>query len=315
MAPDYVNKKIYMICIFFLVLSGLNWGTVAVFKKDVLSALTGKNTVAMRFCYMLFAVSAIVVGILSISYFPFLGEVEPCSILNQKNTTTCVSCYYKIKNKYGGKYNEWFKNTLAINCPYVFFSNKEGIEFIKQYRRSYPTYYIELDFENFYTYKFKDKMLTHPVDCPSVELNMVWNEKLFMIEKAHALNPFNSDWFKWIDAGIVNYRDTYPPQSAFPNVDKLNKLPQDKFIYSSSEPYNAELVTNTNYYHHISGTYIIHKNVVNRFATIYKTYMEKLVDRNNVWTDQVILTHIYKDQPDLFFKLCDGYGEITKSLM
>ena len=231
-------------------------------------------------------------------------------------TTTCVSCYYKINNKHGDKYNEWFKNTLAINCPYVIFSNKEGIEIIKQYRSSYPTYYIELEIEDFYTYKYKDKIQTDPIDCPSVELNLVWNEKIFMLQKAYLLNPFNSDWFKWIDAGIYTYRTTYPPQSVFPNLDKLNKLPQDKFIYSSSQPYNESLVTVGNYYHHISGTsYIIHKSIINLFVTIYKMYLDKLVDKNNIWTDQVILTHIYKDNPDVFFKFCDGYGEITRNLM
>lgn len=230
-------------------------------------------------------------------------------------STTCVSCYYEIKNKHGNNFNDWFKNTLAINCPYVFFSNKKGIEFIKQYRSSYPTYYIELEIEDFYTYKYKDRILTHPVHCPSVELNLVWNEKIFMLEKAHLLNPFNSEWFKWIDAGICIYRNLYPPQTIFPNLDKLNNLPHDKFIYSSSEPYNEGLVKHTNYYHHISGTYIIHKNMINQFAAIYKMYLDKLVDKNNLWSDQVILTHIYKDNPNLFFKLCDGYGEITRYLI
>ena len=229
-------------------------------------------------------------------------------------TTTCVSCYYEIKNKHGNKFNDWFKNTLAINCPYVIFSNKQGIELIKKYRSSYPTYYIELEIKDFYTYKYKDRFLTDPINCPSVELNLVWNEKIFMVKKAHKLNPFNSEWFKWIDAGICVYRNEYPWQNSFPNLNKLNKLPKDKFIYSSSQPYNKDLVTVTNHYHHISGTYILHKNIINQFVDIYKKYMDKLVDKNNIWTDQVILTHIYKDNPDLFFKLCDGYGEITKYL-
>jgi len=232
-------------------------------------------------------------------------------------STTCVSCYYKIKNKHGDKYNNWFNNTLAINCPYVIFSNKEGIEIIKQYRSSYPTYYVELEIEDFYTYKYKDRFRTHPQHCPSVELNLVWNEKIFMLEKAYLLNPFNSIWFKWIDAGISIYRNLYPPQTVFPNLDKLSNLPHDKFIYSSSssKPYDEGLVKQNNYYHTISGTYIIHKNIINQFVTIYKIYLDKLLDNNNIWTDQVVLTHIYKDNPNLFFKLCHGYGGITRYLM
>ena len=42
--------------------------------------------------------------------------------------------------------------------------------------------------------------------------------------------------------------------------------------------------------------------------------MDKLVNKNNIWTDQLILTHIYKDNKHLFYKLCDGYGTIIEKL-
>lgn len=73
---------------------------------------------------------------------------------------TCVSSYFPVKNKYGNqKYTEWFKNTLSINCPYVFFTNKDNIELIKSFRKNLPAYYIECEIEDFYTYKYKDKMI------------------------------------------------------------------------------------------------------------------------------------------------------------
>jgi hypothetical protein len=130
------------------------------------------------------------------------------------------------------------------------------------------------------------------------------------------LNPFNSNWFKWIDAGIFLYRDVKPPSHLFPkNLAKLSLLPKDKFIFSSStQDFDISLTTRTNYYHHVSGTFLIHKNFISHFAEIYKQYLEKLVSRNNIWTDQVILTHIYKDHPEIFCKLCHGYGEITRYL-
>ena len=82
-------------------------------------------------------------------------------------------------------------------------------------------------------------------------------------------------------------------------------------IYSSSEPYDEKLVTNTNY--HISGTYILHKDCIPNIVNLYKIYLEK-VDVHNIWTDQVILTHIYKDYPELFYKFADGYGSISLAL-
>lgn len=225
---------------------------------------------------------------------------------------TCVSAFYRVKNKHDDKFFEWFKNTLSINCPYVFFTTKDNIEIIKRFRKDLPTFFIELEIKDFYTYKYGSKMVTHEVHCPSVELNMIWNEKVFMVQKASKINPFNSEWFHWIDAGICSYRTTLPPAREFPNKQIIMNMPKNKFIYSSSEYYNKHLINPTNYYHHIAGTsWLMNEEIIDKVCEIYANYMEKLVDEKNIWTDQVILSHICKDHPELFFKFCDGYGMLS----
>jgi hypothetical protein len=227
---------------------------------------------------------------------------------------TCVSGFWNVKNKYNEKYFVWFTNTLKIQSPYVFFSDKEGIEIIKKFRQDYPTYYIECNIEDFYAFKYKEKFVTHEVHCPSVELNIIWNEKIFLLQKAYHINPFNTEFFMWMDAGICIYRNIAPPNIPFPNINKLKKLPIDKFIYCSSGKYIEKKVSRKKYYHHISGVFILHKNIIDKFLELYKKYMEMLIDENNIWTEQVILTHIYKDNPSFFHKLCDGYGKIVEYL-
>jgi hypothetical protein len=231
---------------------------------------------------------------------------------------TCVSCYYPVKNKQGdnNKYLEWFKNTLSINCPYVFFTSKSQIDVIKQFRKDLPTYYIECEMEDFVTYPYRNKMISHPFHCPSVELNLIWNEKIFMIQKAYQINPFQTEWFIWMDAGLCTYRDSPPPGCAFPHPENtlLNKIPTDRFIYSASNPLIVEHIKPNMYYHYISGTYMIHSRIIDMFCYIYSAYLDNIVDGNNIWTDQVILTHIYREFPTLFYKLCDGYGEIARLL-
>ena len=226
---------------------------------------------------------------------------------------TCVTGYWNVKNKHGdNKYLSWFNNTLSINNPYIIFSDKEGIEIIKKYRKDLPTHYIELDIKDFYMQKYKDNITTNH-HSPSVEVNMIWNEKIFMIQKASKLNPFNSDYFYWIDAGLCVYREIKPPSCEF-SKDKIQSLPTDKLIYSQSNKYIESNVTKTLYYHHISGTYILHKNIIEKFVNLYKLYLDKLMNKNNTWTEQVILTHIYKDHKEIFYKLCDGYGTIIEKL-
>jgi len=234
-----------------------------------------------------------------------------------KSKLTCVSGYWQIKNKHGNKFDNWFKNTLKINCPYVFFGDKESIALIKKYRGELPTYYIEYNIEEFMTYKYKDNMITNSVHCPSIELNLIWNEKIFMIQQALKLNPFSSEFFMWIDAGICVYRNNPPPSISFPNINVLNKLPKDKFIYSSSDytTYSDKFQKGEYHlYHHVSGTsYILHKNIIDSFVELYKEYLN-LIDKNDIWTDQVILTHLYRDNKSLFYKYSNGYGSLVSKL-
>jgi hypothetical protein len=202
---------------------------------------------------------------------------------------------------------------LTINCPYVFFSNGSGIEYIKQFRKNLPTVYIECEIESFYNWKYKDIIKTDPHNCPSVELKMIWNEKIFFIQKASQLNPFKTEWFQWIDAGVCTYRNIQPPKEKYPNILKFKDLPKNKILYSSSLPWNESSVYIGNYYHHIAGTsYILHSSFIDSFVDLYKVYLEKLVDKENIWTDQCILTHIFKDHRDLFLFICNGYGEIVR---
>jgi hypothetical protein len=227
---------------------------------------------------------------------------------------TCVSAYFNVKPKVASRFSEWFPTTLAINCAYVFFGNKESIEMIKGYRKNLPTHYIEYDLEKFVTNKWKQNMATHEFHCPSIELNMIWNEKMYFIKQAMELNPFQSEWFQWVDAGTAAYRSEKPPATEYPTREKLATLPKDKLIYSSSFNYSDETPIHS-IPHHIAGTaYILHKDLVAKFVDIYTKKMDELHNEPGMWTDQIVLTRIYRDTPDLFFKIADGYGEVTRQL-
>jgi hypothetical protein len=229
--------------------------------------------------------------------------------------TTCVSGFWPVNNKHGEKYAQWFQTSLKINCPYVFFCEKETVPLIQKYRKNLPTVYVECALLDFVTWKYKDKIKTHPIHCPSVELNLIWNEKLFLIQKAARLNPFSSEFFCWVDAGICLYRDKAPPTTPFPNPKKTIELPKNKFVFSSSGPYDEKNVTTTKYWHHVSATsFIMHKSIVDRFALLYSAYLDNLLDHANIWTDQVVLTHVFKDNKQLFFELCTGYGQLLADL-
>ena len=233
-------------------------------------------------------------------------------------TTTIVSGYWSVKGKHSShKFIEWFNYTLRINCPLVFFGNQETINIVKQIRFDLPTECVLLEMDDFYTQKYKKHMAAHEIHVPSGDVCLIWLEKIFLLQKAKDMNPYKSDYYTWVDAGICIYRDEAPPLKVFPSFTKMSALPTDKFIFtSSSEPFEDHRVHENNYYHHISGTaFVIHKNFIDEFTDIYKSYLYRIITHHNwVNTEQKIFTHMFKENPDLFFKLGEGYGSLMTLL-
>ena len=221
-----------------------------------------------------------------------------------KKPVTIVSGYWAIKNKHNNKYLEWFNNTLKINCPYIFFGNFDSIQIVKKFRKDLPTFYINMELESFYNYKFYDVIQTDTYHCPTKELNIIWNEKIFLMNIAKNLNIFDSDYFIWCDAGICNYRNNSPPTEEFPKLEKILSIPHDKFIYTSCDEDSNK----------VSGTFMIYKDFIPIFLDIFKTYLDNYDKNKNYYTDQIILTNIKNDYPDIFYKISDGYGKLIEVL-
>ena len=239
-----------------------------------------------------------------------------------KYSFTAVSGYWIINNKHNNnEFRKWLHNTLQINCPYVFFGNDESLNIIKSIRESinnFPSVYINLNIEDFYTYKYKDFIKTHQQHCPSIELNMIWNEKIFLIQKASKLNPFNTESFAWIDAGISTYRNKKPSPNIFPNVRKFESLPKDKMICcpTDSPIFNRNMALSSQYYHYISGNYIVSKSILDIIVELFSKYLDNYMNKNDwKYTDQVIWTKIYTNHPELFHIIGKSYGDIWNFLI
>jgi len=250
------------------------------------------------------------------------------------NDISIVSGYWIVKGKHShNSYKAWFKTSLKINCPYIFFCDNDSIKIIKQFRHDYNTMYIILPMNEFYTYKFINEngnetnvIKTDHRHCPSAEVWSVWNEKIFLIEKAKNLNPFNSKYFIWLDAGLSPYRNKTPPQT-FPNIKKFTKTFDNKFVFTATQDNfslneydgNKNGIKNENkcernpYYHYISGTFLVHINIIDQIVHLYKQYLNDM-NENIINTEQVILTQMYVDHKELFYELGKGYGTIVKYL-
>ena len=223
-----------------------------------------------------------------------------------------VSGYWKVKNKYSHQhYDQWFCNSLKINqFTFFFCQDEEHIEYIRSFRGNLPTAYIKYSLTQFHSNQFYRDHWVHPVHVPSPELGKIWHEKIRLMKLVKDNDPTPREFYIWCDAGVCVYRDSPPPSQRLTLRD-IHSLPHDKFCYS--DPGNPP-----HDYHHFAGTvYIMHRSIIDTIYNLYMEYVQKCTTMYDDWrcgSDQVILTEIMRDHPDLFHKLSYGYGMNLKAL-
>ena len=236
---------------------------------------------------------------------------------------TCVSGYWRCKQKHSTpEFEKWLSRTLRIKCPYVIFTGSDTLELMKRYRRDLPTHYVVCEIPDFVTYKHRDSLAADDVHCPSKELSLIYHEKVFMLEKTFRMNPFGSDFFCWIDAGICVYRNDMPTHLVFPDQKRETQVPSDKILFSevsAQVPANFHQVADMTGCRHISGGgYVVPKNLIEPFASLYEEYLARTSSASGTpLTDEMILGLIQRDRPEMFQRVGDlkllehgGYGQV-----
>ena len=61
------KNTIYWIALILLIIGGLNWGLVGIFKWDLVAAIFGELSVISRIVYTLVGVSALYIAIMALS--------------------------------------------------------------------------------------------------------------------------------------------------------------------------------------------------------------------------------------------------------
>lgn len=216
---------------------------------------------------------------------------------------TVVSGYWNINSKFSNyDYDNWFENTLKINQRYIFFCDKSNNEYINKYRAGYETIFIDYPIDNFYSRQYYKNNWVDEKNVPSVELGMIWHEKIHCMKLAKDNDKTPTDFYVWIDAGVCTYRYNKPPKIRL-NLKDINSLPHDKLCYS--------YIRDT--YHNFTGTVLImHKSIIDKIHTVYYEYLTELgkyVNDFRCGSDQFVHTQILLDYPDLYHLLSVGYGE------
>lgn len=217
-----------------------------------------------------------------------------------ENNITVVSGYWKVDNKHGhSNYDEWFKNSLQINQRYIFFCEEETISYISSFRKNLETIYKDYPLTNFYSRKYIKDDWTDGYNVPSLDLAMIWNEKIHLIKLAKDNDTNPTEFYIWIDAGICSYRYILPPSNKL-NLKDVSSLPKNKLCYSH---------TDGGYHNFAATVLIIHRSFIDTFHDKYYEVLENCNDGGYCGSDQFIFTKLMRSNPELFYKISEGYGE------
>ena len=215
-----------------------------------------------------------------------------------------------------GEYMQWIEKTLQLNCNLFIVTEAKFVPFMKEKRPHYATYIHEDTLENASYYKYLPRMkeilesdaykqrIAYPqrVECVLPEYNVIQYSKFGWLEEAMKINPFQSDTFFWMDAGISRFFLDVDVSLPYPRI-----LPSDKFIIQKRfdlETFSMDIWKADNV---LKGTMFGgRKESVLAVSTKVEEMFQSMLLQENVNNEQIALAMVYHANKDLFFIVDDS---------
>jgi hypothetical protein len=153
--------------------------------------------------------------------------------------------------------------------------------------------------------------------------NPIVQSKMFMLHDATIWNPFNSEYFFWLDAGITN---TVPHTHLVENNVLNNLIEHGNPFLFLSYPYEANTeihgfeIKSMNMYAGQDVKYVCrgglfggHKDQIKEANSTYYSLLQKTLNSGNMGTEESLFTIMTYNEPDLYKRYeLDGNGLIVK---
>ena len=236
---------------------------------------------------------------------------------------TMVTAFFDINRDTKGdgrtidEYMQWMEKTLQLNCNLFIVTESKFIPFMKEKRPSnYATYILEDTLENAFYYKYLPRMreilesdaykqriaCPQRVECVLPEYNVIQYSKFGWLEEAIRMNPFQSDTFFWMDAGISRFFLDVDVSLPYPRM-----IPSDKFIIQKRfdlETFSMDIWKADNV---LKGTMFGgHKESVLAVSIKVEEMFQSMLLQENVNNEQIALAMVYHANKDLFFIVDDS---------
>lgn len=167
------------------------------------------------------------------------------------NTCTLVTAFYNFPEKKhsSSKYLEWIANFLC-NCDnymIIYTNDKETADILYEYRNSFlsKTKIIIEPIIDFYTYKYIEKwhenvLIDHERRYHNPNLYMIWNEKTMFMYKSSKYDYFNTEFYAWVDIGMIRNTNDIVYIKDFPNKERLENIRRDKVYLLEVEDFEKD---------------------------------------------------------------------------
>lgn len=228
-------------------------------------------------------------------------------------------------------YLRWFEKTLSLNCPMVVYVEDETINFVKEKRKDLPTKIISQKLENLCYYKHKeimDKILSSEdyknkikdnkrIECNHSLYSIIQYSKFEWMERTSIENPFNSDYFIWMDAGLSRFFNDLDTQKIYPSdnfknqiKDIQNKVLIQTFMSHYSDLFNAQVLTEEylkdNRSYIMGGMFCGGKDAIKNVKNKVDELFGEMLKNNIVNNEQIALGYLFKKNPELFISFINN---------
>lgn len=222
-------------------------------------------------------------------------------------------------------YLMWFEKTLQLKSPMIIFCEDNLVEFVKN-RREYPTKIITHTVSEIPYYFLKDKIqmiissekyqkkidVPQRIECKHPMYTVVQYSKFKWLDEAIRLNPFDSKYFFWIDAGASRHFEDFDINNQFPSQESLDAFEQmgEKFLLQLNMEFYKELAHSES----LTDDYLWDARSITcgsffggEMEAVKKVNQEvdnvlitKMIDNEFVNNEQIALAYLLKTKPEYF---------------
>jgi hypothetical protein len=232
-------------------------------------------------------------------------------------------------------YMYWFKNLLSLDINLYIKTESKFVETIREARKNIDpskTIIEEVSIKDLTSYKLFNTKLEQLMysdefrnivvhsDVPEMSkplYNVLMFEKVNFLKDVVRDNPFNTEYFSWVDAGFIRSEDDLKGIASWPDLDKLDIKENKTKFFCINKNINDHV---PNIKDHllsqmrlIKGTvFFLHKNAIGQLCTLFNSKVEEYINKGVIGSDEKIFDICYMASPELFdLYQCDWREELN----